>query len=324
LNLDALILRALRESNSVSGAELADRARVSRAAIWARIEELRSLGYEIAATPHQGYRLVSAPDLLHSDDLRARLKPDAVVGRDIQVFSETASTNDIIDRLARDGAGEGVVVFAESQTRGRGRLGRTWISPAGQGLWFSILLRPQIRPQAATQVTVAAATAVSRAIARFIGLKVQIKWPNDLLIDGKKVAGILTELSAEVDRINSVTLGIGIDVNIGPDELPGELSGIATSLRIATGQKIDRPGLACSVLHELDLEYRRMLDGQFMKIAEEWEEQCVTLGRNVSVNYGNRRILGRAEALDDEGALMVRTAHGQLERVTGGDVLLEK
>ena len=284
MNLDALILRALRESNSVSGAELADRAQVSRAAIWARIEELRSLGYEIDATPHQGYRLVSTPDLLHSDDLRARLKPDAVVGRDIRVFSETASTNDIIDRLARDGAGEGVVVFAESQTRGRGRLGRTWISPEGQGLWFSILLRPQIRPQAATQVTVAAAT----------------------------------------DRINSVTLGIGIDVNIGPDELPEELSGIATSLRIATGQKIDRPGLACSVLHELDLEYRRMLDGQFMKIAEEWEEQCVTLGRNVSVNYGNRRILGRAEALDDEGALMVRTAHGQLERVTGGDVLLEK
>ena len=145
---------------------------------------------------------------------RASAKP-RIIGRDIRVFEETTSTNDVIEKLARDGVKEGVVVFAESQTKGRGRLGRKWISPARKGLWFSILLRPDLRPQEATQLTVASATALRRAIQSETGLKPEIKWPNDILIGGRKVAGILTELSAELDRVQHVILGIGVDVNLG-------------------------------------------------------------------------------------------------------------
>src|SRR6185436_7695473 len=145
-------------------------------------------------------RLLGAPDVLHADDLMSRLRQPRVVGRDIRVFQETSSTNDVVEKLARDGVAEGVVVFAESQTKGRGRLGRKWISPAGQGLWFSVLLRPQLPPTAVTQLTIAAATAVARAIRGQTGLVPEIKWPNDIWIQNKKVAGILTELSAELDR----------------------------------------------------------------------------------------------------------------------------
>ncbi len=156
---------------AVSGAELSQKLHVSRAAVWARIEDLRSLGYDIEASPHRGYRLLSAPDVLHADDLLSRLGKTKVIGRDIRVFQETTSTNDVIEKLARDGVKEGVVVFAESQTRGRGRLGRKWMSPAKRGLWFSVLLRPDLRPQEATRLTVASATALRRAIESQTGLK---------------------------------------------------------------------------------------------------------------------------------------------------------
>src|SRR5208283_4121751 len=155
-----------------------------------------------------------------------------IIGRDIQFFEQTTSTNDVIEKLARDGVKEGVVVFAESQTRGRGRLGRKWISPAHKGLWFSILLRPELRPQETTQLTVASATALRRAIQSETGLKPEIKWPNDILVGGKKVAGILTELSAELDRVHHITLGIGVDVNVTAAELPAEIRPIATSLMV--------------------------------------------------------------------------------------------
>src|SRR5436309_3702377 len=166
MTTDAQILSALRspENDGVSGAELSQQLGVSRAAIWARIEELRRLGYDIEASPHLGYRLLSAPDVLHADDLLARLGKTKIIGRDIRVFERTTSTNDVIEKLARDGVKEGVVVFAEAQTKGRGRLGRKWMSPSGKGLWFSILLRPDLAPQAATQLTVVAATALFRAI----------------------------------------------------------------------------------------------------------------------------------------------------------------
>ena len=199
----------------VSGTELAERLGISRAAVWSRIEELRKVGFDIEADPHTGYRIVGEPDALLADDLLARLGKTRIIGRDIQVFEKTTSTNDVVEKLARDGVSEGVVVFAESQTKGRGRLGRKWISPERKGLWFSVLLRPDLLPQEATQLTVAAATALRRAIQSETGLKPEIKWPNDILIGGKKVAGILTELSAEPDRVRHVVLGIGVDVNLG-------------------------------------------------------------------------------------------------------------
>ncbi len=326
MTIDAQILRALRQAGAgaVSGADIAQRLGLSRAAIWARIEELRQLGYDIAASPHQGYRLLSVPDVLHADDLLARLPEDQIIGRDIRVFQSTASTNDLVERLARDGLDEGVVVFAESQTKGRGRLGRTWHSPAGKGLWFSLLLRPNLRPQAATQLTIVAATALARAIREQTGLKPEIKWPNDILLRGRKVVGILTELSAELDHVKHITLGIGVDVNQRADEFPAEMRKLATSLSIEAGRGVNRPDLAAAILIELDRDYRRLREGQFARLAEEWEAQCVTLGRRVSIIVGGRAVSGRAESLDDDGALLLRTEHGRLERIIGGDVRLEK
>jgi BirA family biotin operon repressor/biotin-[acetyl-CoA-carboxylase] ligase len=325
MTTDARILFALRENpDGVSGAELAEQLGISRAAVWARIEELRSLNYEIEAGPHFGYRLVNAPDALHADDLLARLGKTKVIGRDIRVFEQTTSTNDVIEKLARDGVKEGVVVFAESQTKGRGRLGRKWISPERKGLWFSILLRPDLRPQEATQLTVVSATALRRAIQVETGLKPEIKWPNDILVGGKKVAGILTELSAELDRVKHVILGIGVDVNLSAGEFPPELRKVATSLKIESGRAISRPDLAAAILRELDVDYALTCADQFAVIADEWEEQCATIGSNVTIQIGGRRVRGRAESLDDDGALLVRTEHGRLERITGGDVTLEK
>src|SRR5215468_2528940 len=201
MNVDAKILKLLRTAGeeAVSGADLAQQSGINRSAIRSRIDALRALGYDIEASPHLGYRLLSAPDLLQAEELLSRLAKTRVIGRDIHVFKETTSTNDVIEKFARDGLKEGVVVFAESQSRGRGRLGRKWISPAHKGLWFSVLLRPDLRPQETTQLTVASATALRRAIESHAGLEAEIKWPNDILIRGKKVAGILTELHAEVD-----------------------------------------------------------------------------------------------------------------------------
>ena len=325
MTTDAKILSALRENHAgVSGADLAGQLGVTRAAIWGRIEQLRQLGYEIEAGPHFGYRLVSAPDVLHADDLLARLGKTKVIGRDIRVFEQTTSTNDVIEKLARDGVKEGAVVFAESQTKGRGRLGRKWISPERKGLWFSVLLRPDLRPQEATQLTVASATALRRAIQSETGLHPEIKWPNDILIGGKKVAGILTELSAELDRVRHVILGIGVDVNLGTSEFPPELRKLATSLKIESGKTISRSELATAILRELDGDYARICGGCFAEVADEWEAHCQTIGRNVTIQTGERRIRGRAESLDDDGALLLRTEHGHLERVTGGDVTLEK
>jgi BirA family biotin operon repressor/biotin-[acetyl-CoA-carboxylase] ligase len=326
VTVDAQILRQLRNagSESVSGADLAAQLGISRAAIWSHIEELRTLGYEIQASPHGGYRLRSTPDVLHADDLLAQLDGDLIIGRDIRVFQETTSTNDIADKLGRDGVKEGVVVFAETQTKGRGRLGRAWVSSQGKGLWFSVLLRPALSPQAATQITIASATALARALNKAAGIQCGIKWPNDILVKDRKLCGILTEMTAEVDKIHYIVLGIGVNVNFSENDFPRELRTTATSLALETGRQFKRAEVAAIILRELNRDYLRLKAGAFQSVADEWEENCTTLGRTVEIAAGARVIQGRAEALDAEGALLVRTQHGRLERIVGGDVTLRK
>lgn len=324
MTLDAQILGALRAAGSeaVSGAELAQRLGVTRAAVWARIEELRRVGYDITASPHGGYRLVSAPDALHADDLRARLGSTSGIGRDIQVFRQTTSTNDIAEKLAHDRVQEGVAVFAEAQTSGRGRLGRRWLSPAGKGLWFSVLLRPPWTPRESARITILGATALARAVREIAGDAPEIKWPNDILLRGRKLAGILMELAAEPDRIRHVVLGIGVNVNQTAGDFPADLRSSATSLRIESGRPVDRSALAVAVLRHLERDYRRSIEGQFDAVASDWESLCSTLGQDVAIRVGTRLAQGRAEAVDADGALLLRTEHGRLERITGGDVTL--
>ena len=326
MNPDVQILRGLRMAGEAgaSGAALAKQLGVSRAAVWNRIEDLRRHGYEIEASPHHGYILRASPDALHGDDLMARLPSPKAIGRDIRVFTETASTNDVVEKLARDGLPEGAVVFAEAQSGGRGRLGRTWVSPAGVGLWFSILLRPRLHPTSATQLTVLAAVAVARAIERQTTLRPAIKWPNDVLVGHRKVAGILLEMSAELDRIRHAVLGIGIDVNVPAEAFPESIRTVATSLAAEAGHPIDRPALATQVLAELDHLYARLNAGDFHEVGDEWMRRCSTLGQHVTIHMGSRAVAGRAEALDEDGALLVRTEHGVLERIVGGDVTLDR
>lgn len=326
MTADTAILRAFRAAGerAISGTELAEQLGISRAAIWARIEELRSLGYEIQASPHDGYRLRGMPDVLHGDDMLAQVPDGQIIGRDIRVFQQTTSTNDVVDKLGRDGVKEGVVVFAETQTRGRGRLGRTWVSNEAKGLWFSVLLRPPLPPQSATQLTIASATSLVRALDRASGLRCEIKWPNDILAGGRKICGILTEMSAELDTVKHVVLGIGLNVNFDTRDFPPDLRKIATSIKIESGREFRRCDVAAAILKELNDDYQRILRGKFEEIAEEWESNCSTIGHNVEIACGPRVFLGRAESLDAEGALLVRTQHGRLERVVGGDVTLKK
>lgn len=319
------ILRALREAGDtgIHGTAISEGLGISRTAVWSHIEELRSLGFGIDAGPHSGYRMTSVPDVLLGDDIRSQLAPDTLVGQDIRVFRETASTNQLVDQMALSGEKEGLVVFAESQTQGRGRLGRKWVSPESKGLWFSVLLRPPLRPPEMTQLTVIAATALARAIRRATNLKPDIKWPNDILINGRKVAGVLTEMSAEPDRVLHAVLGIGVDVNMEQADFPPELHPIATSLRLELGKPVLRSALAVHLLEALDQDYKRILDGEFEQVAEEWESLCITLGKRVRIHQMDRTCEGFAESLDSEGALMIRNANGRLERITGGDVTFD-
>lgn len=326
MNTDALILRNLRaaKTGSISGAELSQRLGISRAAIWARIEELRALGFDIQAGPHVGYRLIASPDRLIADDLLSRLDSPRVIARDIRVFQETASTNDIIDKLGRDGAKEGMVVFAETQTAGRGRRGRKWCSIPRKGLWFSVLLRPRLPPQSATQLTAMTALALSNALRSYTALSPEIKWPNDVQIRGRKIAGILTELTADLDDLKYVVLGIGLNVNHELGDFPGGLRETATSLRMELNQVLDRPDLAATILMAIDQEYARLRKDSFVAIIDDYADLCITLGQRVVIHQGARAVQGLAERLDDDGALLVRTQHGRLERILGGDVNIEK
>lgn len=326
MSLESQILSALRAASpqGVSGGQLSDELEVTRAAIWGRIEELRARGYEIVASPHQGYRLMQEPDLLYAPDLLSRTRGNRVVGRDVRVVQETSSTNDLVEKFAREGAPEGLVVFAESQRCGRGRLGRSWWSPPGKGLWFSLLLRPPLQPPAATQLTIVSALALSRALAMESGLEPKIKWPNDILIGGRKVAGILIELKAELDEMKYVIAGLGVNINLTSADFPRELRPVASSLKIESrGRHFMRPALAAAILREIDRDYFRLLQGEFASLAAEWEEQCCTLGRTVTIQMGSRRVSGAAEALDENGALLLRTEHGLIEKITGGDLTQE-
>jgi BirA family transcriptional regulator, biotin operon repressor / biotin---[acetyl-CoA-carboxylase] ligase len=291
-------------------------------AVTAEIVELEKLGYTIEAHPHLGYRLLGTPNRLTADDIKARLK-SKLIGSEILVFEETASTNDVVEHLAKSGAREGLVVFAESQTRGRGRRGRAWVSPRGKGLWFSVLLRPALPPSAASRITVAASVAVARAIWQNCGVDARIKWPNDVIVNGKKLAGILTELRAEADEILLAILGIGIDVNCEREDFSSDLADIATSLELETGNAQDRVGLAAQVLTALDECYWVALT-DFETIADEWAKLCTTLGKHIVVTMGERRIEGFAQALDGDGALLLRRDSGQVERILGGDVVVER
>jgi BirA family biotin operon repressor/biotin-[acetyl-CoA-carboxylase] ligase len=321
---DAKLLSALRRAQDefTTILDLAEIVGEPSDHVASRLSELRRLGFTIEERPHVGCRLIASPDALVADDLQSRLNAK-IIGAEILVFQETESTNAIAERMALNGAREGLVIFAESQTKGRGRMGRKWISPKGKGLWFSVMLRPQFPPTAVTRLTILTAVAVAQAIRETTGLDARIKWPNDILVNGKKVAGILTEMLSEAHTIRHAIIGIGVDVRCAPQDFPPEVRAIATSLEHEANTTLSRPELAARILSLMDLYYATA-HGHFEEIVDEWAGLCSSLGKRVNVAIGTRRIEGTAQALDGDGALLVRCDNGNVEKIVGGDLVLER
>ena len=314
----AAVLQVLRgATNAISGEYLAAQLGLSRAAVWKRVHRLTAQGYVIEGSPRRGYRLLAVPDKLLPEEVLQGLKARLFKGP-VHHFETLDSTNHLAKELAAQGAPEGTVVVAEAQTGGRGRLGREWNSPPGVGLYVSLVLRPMLPPMELPQITLTTAVAVVRAVHRVTGLAPGIKWPNDLLLNGKKLGGILTEMETESDRIRHVVVGLGLNVN-NPG-FPPELAATATSLTLTVGGAFSRVHLLQAWLEEFEELYGRFLNQRFPEILEEWKNSAVTLGKMVTVRQGPREISGQAMDVAPDGALLLRTANGEMVRVTSGEI----
>ena len=314
---EALIAAFLAEAGEQlsSGEILCGKLGLSRAELFAGIEDLRARGFAIESAPG-GYRLLSVPDRLAADALEPLLTTREL-GRALVFLDETSSTSDVAHRMACDGAPHGQLVVAEAQTRGRGRHGRSWISPKGVNLYLSLVLRPSLSPSRAPELGLVVAVALAEALLE-LGAPVRIKWPNDLEIGAKKVAGVLAEMSAEPERLHFVVVGIGINVNLDP--IPSEIDSIATSLKRELGRGVSRLRLCAAVLSSLEDWLDRHEDQGFSPVRSRWMELSSTVGSMVEVHLeGGRVLAGEAQGIDDGGALLVRAASG-LERVLSGDV----
>lgn len=312
------VLNFLRHNRGrfLSGEELSRRLKVSRSAVWKEMENLRVLGYEIEAKPHEGYRLIGIPDKMFGDEIACGLKTRWLGRRNLFAYQTLDSTNDAAARLGEESLEEGACVFAEFQKKGRGRLGRVWTAPRGENILFSTLLRPKLTPAEASKVTLMAAVSAVKAVRDMTGVVLGIKWPNDVVYRGKKVCGILTEMSAELDRVRYVVLGIGINVNSSSRHLPPG----AVSLKEICGRRLCRLELAGQILNRLEEDYTLLKEGRFEELVHEWENFSVLSGKRVTVNLLERKVQGVVSGVDKEGALWIRADNGLQERVLSGDV----
>ncbi len=318
-------LRALRETSEeyLSGEGLSNLLGVSRTAVWKAVQSLREEGYDIISQARRGYRLNKIPDLLLPAEIRWGLGT-RWLGHQIHYHDTLSSTNILAKELARQGAAEGTLVVTEEQKEGRGRRGRTWYSPRGEGVLFSFILRPALQPTHAPQLTFMAAVAVAETLRREYDLPAGIKWPNDIYIGGRKVAGILTELSAEVDGINFVAMGIGVNVNTRLDSFSPSLRARVTSLLQEKGHPIARVLLLQRLLYSLEREYTALSQEGFAPLRRRWLELDLVLGKKVRIIAPERSFTGRAVNVDEYGALLVQEQEGKggMRRVLAGDVSL--
>jgi BirA family biotin operon repressor/biotin-[acetyl-CoA-carboxylase] ligase len=320
--MDSELLQALREGGYISGEELGKRLNMTRTAIWKRINRLRGQGYVIASSPRRGYSLVSAPDLLLPEEIEPGLHTK-IFGRPIIFYHEISSTQDAAKELARKGAEEGTVLIAETQTQGKGRKGREWSSAPGQGIQISVILRPTLKPAQSIQIPLVAGVAVAQAIIEVTPLKPKIKWPNDLIVARKKVGGILTEMNAEIDRIDYVVLGIGLNVNTPPALFPKEIEEIATSLAEELGEPVSRVRLLQSFLSEFEGLYGEFITSGFQTIRERWKAMSNTIGAWVELSdMDGGKMEGKILDIDTDGALLLQKRNGSIERILAGDVTL--
>ncbi len=312
------LLQMLAAGEYLSGEEMSRRLNITRAAVWKRIEVLREQGFNIQSAGKKGYHLVWPEDTLEPAFVQFGLGT-RWAGQPAMLHAKSmTSTNTVLKQAAEEGAPNGTVALCEEQTAGKGRRGRAWVSPAGQGLWVSLLIRPKLSPAKAQLITFAAAIAMAEAVEKETGLSIGIKWPNDLVLNGKKVCGILLELSGDVESIAYVVVGTGL--NAGEKAYPPELSGRATSLAQALGRKVPRAPILRSYLQAME-KYMELLEQEGLAgIWAAYESRSCTLKRAVRVEGGGENFEGMADGLDENGALLVRMEDGTIRRILAGDV----
>ena len=305
----------------ISGEALATELGISRSAIWKHIKTLQREGYKIESLHRRGYRLSRLPDRLFPAEIQAGLKSSCLGQGRIEYYEETDSTNIRARNLAQEGMPEGTLVLAESQRQGRGRRGRVWQSPKDAGIYLSVILRPQVPPHKAPQLTLLTAVAMAETLRETIDLPFAIKWPNDILVKGKKICGILTEMAMEMEQVDYVVVGVGLNVNTRQDDLSPDIQDIATSLAILGDKVFSRVQILRIFLEKLEFYYGLFRDGQFEDIRLRWKKLSGLIGKEVRVDGLDRSFAGEVMDLDEDGCLILKLKDGSLQRIIAGEVL---
>ena len=315
---EKILIRLKQCGGYVSGQELCETFGVSRTAVWKHIKALKEEGYVIDSVSNKGYKLVKSPDILLAEDIKSSLST-SWLGKTVKVMKTVDSTNLEARRLAEAGASHGTLVTAEEQTSGKGRRGRSWVSVPGQGVWMSFVLRPDVELENSSMLTLVAALAVEKGIKDAAGIDGKIKWPNDVLINGKKVCGILTELSAQMDELNYIVVGIGINANI--EQFPEEVRDKATSLLLETGKPADRMALLCRVLEHFEHDYEIFKKTQdFSMLMEEYNSFLAHRGQKIKVMRGNDEYMCKSGGINRRGELIVEASLGRTREIFSGEV----
>lgn len=316
------LLSALRSRPGqwVSGEELSGGLGISRAAISKHIAAIKELGYAISSAPGKGYLLTDAPDLLLPEEILIGLGTRFIGKVGIAHHRLTDSTNTKAREMARGGAPSGTLVVAEAQSAGRGRKGRSWLAAPGEGLLFSLILRPDMEPSRATLITLMTAVSVAEALIDETGVNARIKWPNDILVHGKKLAGILTEMSMELDAVDYVVVGLGLNINTPAAAFPEEIRAIATSLMAETSAPFSRVAVLRAILSRFETHYDTLSTDGPEPMLRRWKALSDIVGRRVRVSMMHEEIEGRVTDIDADGVLLVETEAGEPLRILSGDV----
>lgn len=310
----------LNADDFISGQEISEKLGVSRQAVWKAINALKEKGYEIQSVTNRGYRLVSSPNYLNESSLKSLLH-NKIIGKNLIVLDSVDSTNDYLKKLGNEGCENGTVVVAREQTKGKGRLGRTWQSKKDDGIAFSVLLRPNVAPSEVSAITPLAGLAVCKAIREYTKLDCVIKWPNDIIVGRKKLVGILTEMSAEFDAVEYVITGIGI--NVDHTSFPEEIAFKATSLLLETGRHVDKNEFLACVVEHIENEFVKNNLELTPTALSEYTDLCATVGRSVTFQRGTRRISGMAVGVSEHGELKVMMSDGTICLVNSGEVTVQ-
>jgi len=319
-----LLFLKKNQGNWVSGELISSKLSVSRAAIWKHIQKLKEEGYVIESAPKKGYLLSKSSDPVTAAELRQGLSTKVFGKKNIIYLNETDSTNTRAKELAAQGAPEGTIVIAEKQTSGRGRRGRSWFSPPGGGIYCSLILRPVLSPSETPRITLMTAVVAAETLISLVKLKLRIKWPNDILVNGKKLAGILTEISTEMDAVNYIVVGIGLNVNTQFEDLPIEIKKTATSILIETGKRFPRVKLIQHYLKLYEKYYDMFKDNDFEPIMKRWRELADIIGKQIRVDVIGKTHIGKVVDVDNDGVLILKDDQGVLQRIFSGDVTLAR